>query len=341
MKLIKQITYLFTLIILISIIHGRSVSQLVATQQSTKNVRRGLTKDTAHLESKYLKLVVSTNESYGDVHKAGYSGISEIYLKTGNDKNFFVPFYGGLNYEHIFSGDSTSYNWNIFETRKAPMQLVRISDRKVELRQARTQNWPLKSSISYELTGNSIDFVFSATPLEDIWSKYGYIGIFFASYINTPEQKGINFICRTRAGKGDTIPRWIYHLPKVHGISANHRPAGSDWDPSLDTSGFPISLVSGFSDLEYSYPFYYGLSGENVFILMFEKVGKDGELRFAQSPDGGGDDDPAWDFIYFRKNYKVGKKFSFRARAVFKKFAGVDDVIKTYEAWSGKKVGPL
>jgi hypothetical protein len=167
------------------------------------------------------------------------------------------------------------------------MMLTRLSKKKVELRQSRTMNWPLKSTISYELNGNSIDFVFSATPLEDIWKKYGYIGIFFASYIDNPEEKGINFIGRSRPEKGDTTPHWIYHLPKVHGLSANHRPAGSNWDPPLDTAGFFISLVTGFSDLEYVYPFYYGLSGENVLIMMFENPGKDGELRFAQSPDRG------------------------------------------------------
>ena len=72
--------------------------------------------------------------------------------------------------------------------------------------------------------------------------------------------------------------------------------------------------------------------------MMFENPGKDAELRFAQSPDGGGDKNPAWDFIYFRKNYKVGEKFIFRARAVYKKLEGADDVIKIYESWSGIKV---
>ena len=352
MIIIKQAVFISTIIILIIILTpGKSVSQTSANLQSindgkrTENqklfvgslVRKGFYKDTAHLQSSNLKLVVATNESYG-VHKAGYSGISELYIKTEDEKDLFVPLYAGLNYEHIFSGDSTTYKWNAYETRIDPMKLVRLSARKVELQQPRTKNWPLKSSISYELTENSIDFVFSATPLEDIWKKYGYIGIFFASYIDTPEKKGINFIGRSRPGKGDAKPRWIYHLPEVHGLSANHRPAGSTWDPSLDTSRFPISLVTGFSDLEYIYPFYYGLSGENVFIMMFENPGKDAELRFAQSPDGGGDTNPAWDFIYFRKNYKVGEKFSFRARAVYKKFEGADDVIKIYESWSGVKV---
>ncbi|MEP6595848.1 MAG: hypothetical protein ABJA71_07865, partial [Ginsengibacter sp.] len=153
-----------------------------------------------------------------------------------------------------------------------------------------------------------------------------------------PEQKGINFIGHYTSGKGDIKPHWIYQLPETHGLQANQRPSGSNWNPKLDTSGFPISLVSGTSDIEYDYPFYYGLSDENVFILMFENPGKDAEIRFAESPDGGGNRNPAWDFILYQKKYKIGEKFTFRGRAVYKKFEGKDDVIKTYEQWSGKKV---
>ncbi len=294
--------------------------------------------DTAHLESEALKIVIANNEPYGKVHRAGYSGISELYIKTADEKNFFVPFYAGLNYEHIFSGDSGSYKWNMFEPRIAPMELVRLSDKKVELRQPHSENWPLKSVISYELTGNSVDFVFTGTPLQDIWNKHGYIGIFFASYINAPAEKGIHFIGKKIAAKTNSKAEWIYNLPAEHGKNANHWPSGSNWSPGLDSSGFPISLVAGLSDFEYVYPFYYGLSGENVFIMMFNKTGKDGQINFAQSPDGGGTNNPAWDFIYYQKNYKVGKDFSFRAHAVFKKFEGREDVIKVYESWSGKKV---
>jgi hypothetical protein len=336
--IINKKIYVITWILIAILIDHNAVSQVSSNHPFITHLKIVKNKDTAHLESRNLKLVVATNAVYGNVHKAGYSGVSELYLKSENEKDLFVPLYAGLNYEHIFSGDSASYKWNPYETRGDPMKLVRLSARKVELQQPRTKNWPLKTSVSYELNGNSIDFVFSATPLQDTWKKYGYIGIFVASYIDNPKEKGINFIGRSRPGKGDTTSRWIYHLPGVHGLAANHRPAGSNWDPSLDTEGFFISLVTGFSDLEYVYPFYYGLSGDNVFIMMFENSGKGGELRFAQSPDGGGDTNPAWDFIYFRKNYKVGKKFSFRARAVYKKFESREDVIRIYEAWSGRKV---
>ena len=70
---------------------------------------------------------------------------------------------------------------------------------------------------------------------------------------------------------------------------------------------------------------------------MFD-AGNDAHLNFTQSPNGGGDHNPAWDFIYYKKNYQVGKAFSFRAHVVFKKFKGKEDVIHEYEKWSGKKV---
>lgn len=289
------------------------------------------------LQSDALQVVIADNEAYGTEHRAGYSGVSELGLKSGDAKNLFVPPYAGLNFEHIFSGDAASFGWNIFEPRRAPMQLARLSDTKVELRQDRTENWPLRSRLIYEVKGDAIDFTYFGTPLEDAWQKHGYIGVFFASYIQAPEDMAILFIGRSRPGRGDPRPRWIKHLPEKHGVAANHRPVGSTWDPQLD-DGFNIDLVKGISDLEYLYPFYLGRSGENVFALMFDRPNQEGELRFAQSPSGGGKGNPAWDFVYFRRDYAVGREFSFRARAVYRKFTSAEEVARLYETWSGETV---
>jgi len=152
-----------------------------------------------------------------------------------------------------------------------------------------------------------------------------------------PEDMAIEFIGRGRPGRGDPQPRWLKHLPEKHGQAANHRPAGSTWDPALD-DGFTIELVKGISNFEYIYPFYFGRSGENVFILMFERNAPEGELRFAQSPSGGGNGNPAWDFVYFRRDYSVNREFNFRVRAVYRKFVSKEEVASTYEKWSGEKV---
>ena len=290
----------------------------------------------ARIQAGTLPALVADNSAYGKFHRQGYSGVSELYHGSSK-RNLFVPAYAGLNYEHIFSGDSASYGWNIFEPRRAPIRLRRLGEKKVELFQERTANWPLQGRLSYELSGeDAIEMRASFRPLEDAWKKHGYIGVFFASYIHAPEDMAIHFIGRDRPGRGKAAPRWITHLPGSHGDRACHRPAGSDWDPPLD-SGFNISLVEGVSEYEYSYPFYYGLSHGKVFIMMFSDVDRDCELRFAQSPSGGGKGNPAWDFVFFSRGYKVGKEVGFTTRAVYRKFRGREDVIRTWEKWSGRK----
>jgi hypothetical protein len=297
----------------------------------------GKIEHTARVQTDTLQAVIADNEAYGAEHRAGYNGVSELRLASVNEKNLFVPSYAGLNFEHIFSGDAASFGWNIFEPRRTPMQLVRLSDTKVELRQERTEHWPLRSRLVYEVNGDAMDFTFFGRPLEDVWKKHGYIGVFFASYIQSPEDMSIQFIGRSRPVRGEAQPRWIKHLPERHGVAANHRPAGSTWDPPLD-DGFNIDLVKGISDFEYVYPFYFGRSGENVFVMMFNRSSAEGELRFAQSPSGGGKENPAWDFVYFHRTYTVNGEFGFRARAVYRRFTNTEDVARLYEQWSGEKV---
>jgi hypothetical protein len=217
------------------------------------------------------------------------------------------------------------------------MWLRQRSPTHVELRQERTEHWPLRSRINYEFRADTIDFTYCGTPLADAWQKHGYIGVFFASYIDKPKDMSIHFIGRARDEDRNARPRWIKHLPPRHGVAANHRPAGSTGDPQLD-EGFSIDLVKGVSDFEYLYPFYYGRSGDNVFVMMFERPHSGGELRFAQSPSGGGTGNPAWDFFWLQRDYAVNREFCFRARAVCRKFTNVDDIVALYEQWSGEKV---
>jgi hypothetical protein len=158
----------------------------------------------AEVRSDALRTVIADNDACDPRHKAGYSGAAELYHK-GSSECVFVPDHAGLNFEHIFSGDAATFGWNIFEPRRAPMRLVRVSERRVELHQDRTEHWPLRSRIAYEL-------------------------------------------------------------------------------------------------------------------------------------DGGGPGNPAWDFVHFQRRHEMGKEFSFRVRLVVRDFRGQEDVIRTYEAWSGEKV---
>ena len=93
-------------------------------------------------------------------------------------------------------------------------------------------------------------------------------------------------------------------------------------------------------------PFYYGLvhgSGcvDNpddtmVYIMMFDQKES---IRFAMwnfIKNAGGMPDthsPAWDWQYVIKQPKINQAYGYRARVVYKPFAGRDDVLAEYENW--------
>src|SRR4051812_11888703 len=99
MRLLKNIDCFFTLLIVVG--------------------AKAQTKDTAHIFSSSLNAVIANNEAYGNEHRQRYNGVAELY-NTNTTKNTFVPKYAGLNFEHIFSGDSITYYWNTYECRPAP-----------------------------------------------------------------------------------------------------------------------------------------------------------------------------------------------------------------------------
>jgi len=63
---------------------------------------------------------------------------------------------------------------------------------------------------------------------------------------------------------------------------------------------------------------------------------KDGIIRFSQSPTGGGPQNPAWDFQFIIPDFKVGKKYSFNTRLVYKVWKGEEDIMEEYKKWSKK-----
>src|SRR5690606_13263435 len=98
--------------------------------------------DTLHLQSDKLEIVIANNQAYGNLHRAGYNGISELYIRGGDERSLFMAATCGLNLEFIFSGDSMSYQWDRFEPRKYPMELSKLAPDKVQLKQYQTTNWP-------------------------------------------------------------------------------------------------------------------------------------------------------------------------------------------------------
>ncbi|MCG2459486.1 hypothetical protein K8352_01850 [Flavobacteriaceae bacterium F89] len=281
---------------------------------------------TVTLVNEELKATFVDNSSYG-VHKQGYNGISELFHKD-QDSTLFVPNFAGVNLEHIFGGDSLV---SLFEPRRQPMTIKRISDRKVLLHQPETSISKVESWTTFQLVDPhyiDVEFRFMAHDISIF--NHGYIGLFWASYINFPAKLGINF--KGRKKHSSDASRWIYAYSEKHGENGTHI-GHNDTYGFYIAPNFNVDLTVEVSEYVFTEPYYYGRFHNMVFAYLFEEP-EEGVIRFSKSPSGAGEGRPAWDFQYILPNFEVGKEYSIKWRVVYKKWDGQKDIDEEYISWS-------
>jgi hypothetical protein len=251
-------------------------------------------------------------------HRAGYSGLAAL-RHTWRRENLFVPAYAGLNFEHIHDG--TTQPWEvIFEPRKAPMELRHVDDHTAELYQRPTPHWGLESCLHYELLADgTIEMTVECIPRRRNFRK-NYIGLFFASYIDSPKSGAIHF--RGHPAGGDPTPRWIEAVSPDHGVRATHLAADDRRAFPHDWS-FPFSLVFSHSGFRYDEPWYYGVSHGMAYAQVFRSRE---HVLLTQSPSGGGQGNPAWDFQVFIPDYEVGLRYTLVMRALYLPYHSAEQV---------------
>jgi len=282
-----------------------------------------LQSDAITVENGNLKVVFVDNKEFGDVHRAGYNGIAELWHKN-QDSTLFVPFYAGFNLEHVFGGDSLV---ELFEPRRHPMTLYRKSDNEVLLYQEPTPISGVESLTEFKVVEpHFIDITFKCIFHDLSFFQNDYAGLFWASYILRPVDKKIYF-----KGVSDEkpAPYWIESYSKKHGLKSTHREI-SDNNGFYFADNFNAVLASHFSDYRYIDPFYYGKFHKMALAFLFDT----GELiRFSQSPTGGGETNPAWDFQYLIPNPKKDHIYSFNSRMIYKPFISKEDIEQEYKNW--------
>jgi len=273
-----------------------------------------------------VEAVIVDNSAVNDEvlsgHKAGYNGVASLKHTRRRD-NMFVPFYAGLNLEHIHDGAVQDRNI-LFEPRRVPMELRVIDDHTAELYQAPTPNWKLESATRYELLPDgTIQMTFECIPRARVF-KNGYVGLFWASYIHKPESLDIHFIGHDAQDPGT---RWIRGVTPKHGTLSTHLP---DWDkrsfphhPVYDTR-----LMFSRSNYWYSRPWYFGISHEMALAYIFRKSDM---IWFSQSPTGGGGGNPAWDFQFYIPDYEVDRRYGFVMRAMYLPYESHEQIGRTVE----------
>ncbi len=256
--------------------------------------------------------VIVNNEPVDDKflpgHRGGYSGVAYLQAR-GRPTNVFVPSYAGLNFEHIHDG-TVKDRKILFEPRNASMELRRVDAHTVELYQAPTPHYMLESCTRYRLLEDgTIEMTFECIPRARTFQT-GYIGLFWASYIHAPESLDVHFRGRDA---DDSRARWIRGTTPGHGVDATHV-AADDRRVFLHDAKFPLTLVFNRSRYVVDEPWYYGVSHGRALVFAFRKSD---QIRFAQSPSGGGRGNPAWDFQFLIPNYEMGTRYGFVMRAMY------------------------
>jgi hypothetical protein len=207
------------------------------------------------------------------------------------------------------------------------MTFRKLSDTAAELHQLPTPTFHLESRTRFDLVApHYLDVVFRCTPTQHAFT-HGYIGLFWASYINAPEDRSIYF----RNGG-----QWQQLCTQRHDDESTVRHRDDAFELKF-SPGLRDALYKNLSPLRFEQPFYYGLFHKHIYILMVDRTAG---LRFTHSPSGGGlnkeqeTTNPAWDFQYIVPRYEVNKEYGFRARLVYRERCGRDEVLREYATWA-------
>lgn len=287
-------------------------------------------------ETPAITCVIGDNAALG-AHRNRYNGIYGLTTPTLKESPF-VPAYAGLNLEHYFDlrPDINKDSHTFFEPRNEPMTFGQVDAHTSELYQPVTPYWGVESTTRFTVTEEGyIDMDFRCTPHKDHWVG-GFMGVFWASYINAPLDKSIYFL---QAGSSIESPQWLQYCTQRHGL--NSTVFGADDDLGLSGPESTTNLFISASPLRFAQPFYYGRFRDHVLIYLYE-AGDGGRIRFSHSPSGGGktpaedDTNPAWDAQLIVPDPKVGATYGMRARLIVKPWEGREDVLRHARAFYGE-----
>ena len=210
-----------------------------------------------------ITAVIGDNSAQ-DNHRAGYNGLWSLTHKA-EKTNVFVPTVAGLNLEHIFDGETLDPKGEtkiFFEPRNAAMTLKKLSATEAELHQPPTPTFHLESWTTFKLVEpHYVDFAFRFRATQHAF-KRGYIGLFWASYINAPDDKSMYL--RGKSG-------WLQHCTPAHDTLSTVLHEKDTFEMTF-SKVHRDCLYRNFSPLRYELPFFYGLFRDMTLMVMLDRT---------------------------------------------------------------------
>ncbi len=245
---------------------------------------------------------------------------------------------GGQQYCGLWSLTSAHRGFNAFgnscaglipgELRGWAPRLVDVDERTIALIREANEARPTCVRATYKIKAPYyVDHALKLVDQADLREGAGessFREVSWCCYMNCPEDSRLHFL---------SDGEWVSYISPVHGEASRIAPT---YVPADELEVWSEEASQGFhrswAPLGFDEPFYFGLLGEMVLILVFDTPR---HLRFFCSPTGGGESllpgkhCPAWDFLWVipASEYEVGRTYDLRMRMIYKPYESNDDVL--------------
>lgn len=288
----------------------------------------------ATLQAGELTAVVGDNAAAGE-HRAGYNGVWSL-RHAGGKRSLFVPAVAGLNLEHIVTGEHLDGDSKVFfEPRNAPMRFTQISASEADLHQPPTPTFHVESWTRFQLVApHYLDMSFRCVAHRPVF-PHGYLALFWASYINAPDDKSMYFL----GGLEKQNNLWTQLCTQWHNDQSTVRHRDDTFAMSFPGKGRD-TLFKSLSRLRFDQPFFYGHFDDLVWLVMFDRAAG---IRLTHSPSGGGANaalqttNPAWDFQFVIQQPEVLKEYRFRVRTVLRPRCSREELLDEFRRWQQRR----
>ena len=293
----------------------------------------------SQLSNGHFSGTLHNNEANRERGGSGFNPLSHIYCP---EQNLFHDDAVGLNFEHAMNGTAKDADICMFTPRLDHCSILRHTDSSACIvHNARDSSWNMDSKMSYTFSGEHyVDLVFKVTPREDRF-PLGYVAFMWASYMNRAVDRRIHFW-----GYDGNKEGWATFGENIEDGFETGTIAYRDLDPLPYEAGTKTLNIIEHPTKKFVLPFYYGLTHGSecddshditmVYVMIFDQKES---IRFAmwnfiKNAEGVPDThSPAWDWQYAIRKPQIDKEYGYRARVIYKAFAGRDDVKAEYENW--------